>query len=173
MKRSRIAALVVITLALPLLARADDWVRKPSGEEGGGGEPAATSSSRSGTDNQAIDNVRTQLGSAQDPCEIIGLFAASAATARDQQVPKDEQVQNADCNFSRVMAQTRVGLDWSPPFQILLNREIDYVYDNPDMNSAQVMEHWMGLCEGRAASQRTAIRQPRYQQPRVETLPMP
>lgn len=142
MKRTTIVAMAVMLLAVSPLARADEWeqVTPPStgGYSGGaaGGAGAAVSAGLAApatatSDLQALNDTLDSVKSMQpslDPCEIIGLLAAVAATARDQGQTKSQEVEEAICSFDRLVTGTHAPLQWSGPFEVLMDREIGFVY---------------------------------------------
>ncbi|HUO04285.1 MAG TPA: hypothetical protein VMU16_03710 [Candidatus Binataceae bacterium] len=177
-----IAALAVTILIGPSTVRADEWERVPAGGGGyggsygtsyGGGRATAMTAptARRVSDIEAVNTVRDQMGGTQDPCEVVGLLAAVAATARDQGLPKERQFDDMDCTFSRALAGTHVGFEWSHSFETLMTHEINYVYAHPEVGGAQMMAHWTRICESpNEPAPVTAEEQP---QQNIESLPTP
>ncbi|MGH7813627.1 MAG: hypothetical protein ACREQI_06450 [Candidatus Binataceae bacterium] len=179
MKRIAMVATALLLLSVPLLVRADDWERVAPGASGGYSQGAAAAAvpgfaqaaapQSAGTDFQVLNRVVDSVKSAQpnnDPCGMIGLLAAVAATTRDQGLTRDQQLQDAICGFNRLVSGTHATLEWTQDFAVLMDREIDFAYRHPDMTGAQVMTYWTRVCESPLGVVAPA------QQP-IENLPTP
>jgi hypothetical protein len=147
MRRMLVAACFVALLIVPLLGRADEWERAPSGSDEGG-DMAAPSG---GDDSQVIGDFLAQARAAhagiRTPCEVVGMFGDMAAVFRDQGVTPEHQRENIDSNFDRTAADKHVPHKWIRPIMAVVHREIAYVYSHPELSADQVKSHWLNMCE--------------------------
>ncbi len=146
MRRMLVAACFMALLIVPLLGRADEWERAPSGSDGGGDMTAP-----SGDDSQVIGDFLAQAKAAhagiRTPCEVVGMFGDMAAVFRDQGVTAEHQRDNIDSNFDRTADDKHVPHEWIQPILAVVHREIAYVYSHPEMSADQVKSHWVNMCE--------------------------
>jgi hypothetical protein len=126
---------VLALLAVPALARGDDWEQVPSVSDRGA--PTASGATTE------------PLNKSSMACALVGAFVEQTAKQRDKGATQESQLASID-NPNGKLAQLTIGnmltADTSGMLRAGLHREVAYVYAHREMTPAQLGAHARQTC---------------------------